>query len=55
MMKTIGFGIDSVSRSIDLSFGNSSHSFTASPNTAYAFDEDARLIKEVPFNYPYKE
>ena len=48
-------GIDSDSRSVDLTFDNRSHNLIVSPNTLYAFEEEAVVFEEVPFDYPYKQ
>jgi hypothetical protein len=48
-------GIDSVSRSVDLTFNNSLYNFTVYPNTVYAFEEEEVVLEDVPFDYPYRK
>ena len=47
-------GIDSVSRSVYLTCDSKSYNFTVSPNTVFGFQDEAIVIREVPFDYPFK-
>ena len=42
------------SSNIDMTIENRTFNFTVSPNSAFVFDEEAVIVKDVPFDYPYK-
>jgi hypothetical protein len=40
---------------LTLDFDDKNYLFAVFPNTTYMFNDEAEIVKEAPFNYPYAQ